>query len=145
MIKQLEMLTSEECQFLYQAPVLVSVLASCSYNSINEEQKADAIKLAHLKTYTALPLLVPYYVEVEAKFQNMFDEVVAKYSPFDEKKRNDLKKEIKKLDSVISKLDPEYGKALRLSLERYARHVKRANHSIFQDFVFPMYIKGLNE
>ena len=49
MIKQFEKLTTEERDLLYKAPVLVSVLASCSFNEVNKSQKADAIKLAHLK------------------------------------------------------------------------------------------------
>ena len=57
MIKQFEKLTTEERSLLYKAPVLVSVLVSCSFNEVNKYQEADAIKLAHLKTFTAIPLL----------------------------------------------------------------------------------------
>ena len=70
MIKQFEKLTTEERELLYKAPVLVSVLASCSFNEVNKSQKADAIKLAHLKTFTANPLLLPYYAEVEKTFKD---------------------------------------------------------------------------
>ena len=65
MIKQFEKLTAEERSLLYKAPVLVSVLASCSFNEVNKSQEADAVKLAHLKTFTASPLLLSYYREVE--------------------------------------------------------------------------------
>ena len=46
MIKQFEKLTQDEQDLLLRAPVLVSVLAACSYNYVNKSQKADAIKLA---------------------------------------------------------------------------------------------------
>ncbi|MFL5788992.1 MAG: hypothetical protein ACJ748_13115 [Flavisolibacter sp.] len=138
MIKQLEKLTIGEHVLLYKAAVFVSVLASCSFNSINEKQKADAIKLTHLKKYAALLLLTLYYIEVEEKFQKMFGDIIAEYSPFDEKNRNELKEEIKKLNFIINKLDIKYGKRLHTSLEKYAKHVKRANNNIFHDFVFPM-------
>ena len=36
MIKQFEKLTNEERNLLYKAPVLVSVLASCSFNRRNK-------------------------------------------------------------------------------------------------------------
>jgi hypothetical protein len=145
MIKQFEKLTTEERSLLYKAPVLVSVLASCSFNEVNKAQKADAIKLAHLKTFTASPLLLPYYTEVEKTFKEQFETTIKKYSPFHEAKRNDLIREIDKVNVVIRKLDKEYAHALYNSLEGYAKHVKKAAHSVFQDFIFPVPIPGLSD
>ena len=146
MIRQLEKLSKVDQQHLYKAPVLVSVLASGSLNDveINKSQKADAIKLAHLKTFTAMPLLRPYYAEVEKDFKEMFEEAIKKYFPFDETKRNELNKEMDRTSLIINKLDKEYAEALRKSFDRYAKHVKKATHSIFQDFIFPMPIEGLS-
>jgi hypothetical protein len=95
MITQFKKLSNEERELLYKAPVLVSVLASSSFNEVNKYQKADAVKLAHLKTFTATPLLLPYYAEVEKTFKEQFETSVKKYSPFDDAKRNDLKKKLK--------------------------------------------------
>lgn len=145
MIRQFEKLTGEERGLLYKAPVLVSVLASCSFNEVSKYQKADAIKLAHLKTFTASPLLLPYYAEVEKTFKEQFDAALEKYFPFDNAKRIKLKEEIEKVNLVIGKLDMEYAHLLHNSLERYARHVKKAAHSVFQDFIFPIPIRGLTE
>ena len=144
MIKQLEKLTTDERSLLHKAPVLVSVLASCSFNEVNKNQEADAIKLAHLKTFTAIPLLLPYYREAEITFKEQFETAIKKYFPFNEAKRNELKGEIDKVNLVIGKLDKEYAHALHKSLEGYANHVKKAAHSIFQDFIFPMPIPGLS-
>ncbi len=146
MIKQFEKLTNEERNLLFKAPVLVSVLASSSFNEIkiNKSQKADAIKLAHLKTFTAMPLLHSYYAEVEKDFKETFEEAIRKYFPFDENKRNELKEDMNKISLVINKLDKEYAEALGKSFERYAQHVKKAAHSIFQDFIVPMPIEGLS-
>jgi len=144
MIKQFEKITTEERSLLYKAPVLVSVLVSCSFNEVNKYQEADAIKLAHLKTFTAIPLLRPYYQEVELAFKEQFETAIKKYFPFDEAKRNELKGEIDRINLVIGKLDKEYAHALHKSLEGYANHVKKAAHSIFQDFIFPMPIPGLS-
>ena len=145
MIKEFKKLTSEEVDLLVRAPVIVSVLASCSYNEINKAQKGDAIKLAHLKTYTANPVLLCYYAEVEKIFKDEFETTVKKYFPFDDVKRNALKKEMKKIDIIIAKLDKGFADILRKSLEVYAKHVKKAAHSIFQDFIFPVYIDGLSD
>lgn len=143
MIKQFERLTEEERQLLYEAPVLLSVLASCTINKVNKGQKADAIKLAHLKTFTAAPLLLSYYAEVEKGFKEQFEYAVEKYFPFDETKLNEIKKELHKINFVISKLDKEYAVVLHASLDKFAKHLKKARHSIFEGFIFPLPIEGL--
>ena len=144
MIKQFEKLTEEEQTLLLKAPVLVSVLAACSFNYVNKAQKADAIKLAHFKTFTAAPVLLPYYIEVDKTFREEFDATVQQYFPFDDEKRNQLKKEISRVNNVIARLDKDYAAILHKSLEKYARHVNKAAHSIFEDFIFPIPIPGLS-
>lgn len=144
MIEQFKNLSTEEREHLYKAPVLVSVLVSCSLNEVNEAQKADAIKLSHLKTFTAIPALRDYYEEVDKNFKSQFEATVKEYFPFDENKRKTLKNEIEKVNLIIAKLDGSYGQVLHQSLEGYANHVKKAAHSVFQDFIFPFPIPGLS-
>jgi hypothetical protein len=145
MINRLEKLSGEERELLYKAPVLLSVLASCSSKGINPTQKKDAIWLAHLKTFTADPVLTPYYTEVEKQFVPQFEATVQKYYPFDEAHQTALKEEINKVEDVVAKLDTGYAEDLMKSLKAYANHVKRSKHSVFQDFMFPLKIAGLND
>lgn len=143
MIRQFEKLTTREYELLLNAPVLLSILASCPLNEINKSQKADAIKLAHLKTFTATPLLIPYYTEVDKDFKEKFEATAIRYFPFDEVSRNALKMEIESVNFIIDKLNTEYAYILQKSLQEYARHIKRAAHSIFQDFIFSVPMTGL--
>jgi hypothetical protein len=145
MLNQFKYLTDGERELLYKAPVLVSVLASCTFNEVNESRKADAIRLAHLKTFTATPLLLPYYAQVEKSFKEQLEEETKRYFPFDEPKRTALKEEIEKVNCLIGKLEKEYADALRKSLAMYSAHVKKATHSVFQDFLFPIPISGLTD
>jgi hypothetical protein len=145
MIKQLEILTTEERELLSKAPVLVSVLASCSFEEINKVQKADAIKLSHLKTFTADPLLLSYYAVVEKDFKNQFEIIAKEYFPFDKNKRNALKEKVDQVNSIIGKLEKPYSETLYKSLEKYSKHVKKATHTVFQDFIFPVPIPGLTD
>lgn len=138
MIKHFEKLTKEERELLLKAPVLVSLLASCSFNKINKSQKADAIKLAHIKTFAGDVPLIPYYDAVDKLFKEEYEDAQKKYAPFDDSKLNSLRKEIDKINAIISKLDKGYGKILHQSLENYGKHVKNAGHNVFQDFVFPL-------
>lgn len=145
MIPQFEKLNFREQELLIRAPVLLSVLASCSEHGINQKQKADAIKLAHIKTFTALPELQPYFKEVEKNFKEHFEEAAERYYPFDEEHRYLLKMEIKNIREIISRLNPTYALALTKSLERYVIHVKKATYSIFRDFIFPLAMPDLKD
>jgi hypothetical protein len=145
MIPQFEKLNLREQELLIKAPVLLSVLAACSEHFINQKQKADAIKLAHIKTFTAVPELQPYFKEVEKNFKAQFEETAERYYPFDEDHRNKLKMEIRNAQKIISGLEPSFAAALNKSLERYAIHVKRATYSIFRDFIFPLAMLDLRD
>ena len=145
MIQSFEKLEKEEVELLLKAPVLVSVLAASGDHEISNLEKANAIKLAHLKTFTAEPILQPYYNEVEKNFKTNFDAIVNKYSPFDDAKREALKKEMVTLNTAISKLDNEYARALHSSLSSYATHVKKADKVFLENFLFPIPIHGLTD
>ena len=145
MIPQFEKLNTAEKELLIKAPVLLSVLASCSGNAINKTQKADAIKLAHIKTFTAIPELQPYFKEAEVNFKELFEKTADRFYPFDEQKRILLKQEIARVQATIKKLEPRFAMALSKSLERYTIHVKRATHSIFRDFIFPLAMPDLRD
>jgi len=145
MITYFEKLTAEEKELLLKAPVLVSVLAASGDHEINKVRKADAVKLAHLKTFTDDFLLLPYYSEVEKSFENYFEITVKKYAPFDDAKREELKKEINVLNTVITKLDEDFAKTLHRSLANYANHVRKADKGFLENFIFPIPIHGLTD
>jgi len=145
MIKQLESLSAQEAHVLLKAPALISVYAACSYREVNPAQKADAIRLSHLKTFTANPMLISFYTEVEKHFKEQFEEAVEEYKPFDKQKMEMLKREIDRIKSVVKKLNAEYAKILLKSFEKYERHVRRAAHNVVEDFIFPIPIPGLSD
>jgi hypothetical protein len=87
MVNEFKNLTAEEQEMLLKAPVLVSVQAATRNHEISEAQKADAFKLAHLKTFTAAPQLAAYYEEVNQRFKVNFEAAIKKYAPFEDKTR----------------------------------------------------------
>ena len=145
MIKQFENLLPAEAQLLTKAPALISVYAACSLRGVNAAQKADAVKLAHLKTFTAHPALIPFYREVDQHFKEEFEDAAKEYTPFDGEQMYRLKQKIERIKFIVNKLDPEYAKLLLKSFEKYERHVRRAAHSVVEDFIFPIPIPGLSD
>jgi len=145
LMSEFRKLSPEELIFLYKAPVLVSVLAASSDNKINQTQKEEALKLAHLKTFTARIQLLYYYKEVEKRFKENFEALEKQFSPFDPTQREALQKEIANVGRIINKLDKSLARILQESLNRYARHVKKSGVGILDDMIFPLPINGLNQ
>jgi len=146
MIEQIKKLTQAEREILFKAPILVSVLAASWDHEISNREEADAIEFVHIKTFSAAPLLIDYYKEVSNDFKKHFETTVKKYAPFDDAKREALKKEISRLNNVIAKLDKEFAKTLHKSLAAYAEHVKKAyKKGLLMNFVFPVPIRGFTD
>ena len=146
MIEQIKNLTMEERDILFKAPILVSVLTASWDHEISSHEKKEIIELEHIKTFSANPLLISYYKEVEKDLKKHYDETIKKYSPFDNTKREELKKEINKLNTVIAKLDVNFAKALHKSLATYAENVRNAFKSnLLLNFIFPIPIPGLTD
>jgi hypothetical protein len=145
MIKEFEKLSGWEQELLLKAPVVVSILAASTTGEINEWEKVDAIKLAHLKTFTAQPLLIPYYKEVDKFFKLNFEAMAKKYAPFNDANRVLLQKTVDEINKVISKLSEEFATTLRASLLGYAEHVKKAYKGFIMNFIFPFPLPGLTE
>lgn len=146
MITEFEYLSAEEREQLLRAPVLISLLVSCSPNMINETKKRDAIKLAHLRTFTAPPSLRPYYEAVDPIFKPEFEKAEKLYFPFDQENRDTVKRELKHIYQLMEKLDVEYANLLLKSFETYSRHIRKSEYSVFQDVIFPLgytELKGL--
>jgi len=146
MIEQINNLSQEETETLYKAPILLSVLSASWNHEISKKEKADMIELEYIKTFSAIPLLIPYYKEVEKKFKVYFEEIMNKYSPFDDAKRESLKKDIHSLNMIIAKLDKGFAQKLHTSLTAYAEHVKKADeNSLLMNFIFPIPIHGFTD
>ncbi len=143
MKKEFGQLSEMEKELLLRAPAIVSVLAASKARKIYEWEKADAIQLTQLKTFTARSLVIDYYKEVENVFEQNFETVAKKYAPFDDVKMEKLQNEVDTINHVIDKLETEFADELHASLRDFAEHVKNAYKGLVVNFLFP--ISGLTE
>jgi len=74
---------------------------------------------------------------VEKIFRTEFENAVKLYCPLDNNKRKQIEAELEHASAAIGKLDKSFSMVLYNSLKEYTEHVKKARHSIFQDFEFP--------
>ncbi|MFD1094142.1 hypothetical protein [Salegentibacter chungangensis] len=138
-------LSDKDRALLLKAPALVSLLAASTDGKIDKKEKADAIELSHMRTFTAPPSLQPYYKEVEKNFKSDLKELIQKYSPLDEPQQEALSKETQQAYDVLKQLNEGYRIDLSESLKSYARHVGNVHKNFLQFFVFPLKIDGLTD
>jgi len=145
MENQLKKLSDKDRALLLNAPVLVSLLAASTDGIIDKKEKADAIELSHLRTFTAPPLLQPYYKEVEKIFKPELENLIEQYAPLNEVQQKVLHKEIEKAYDVLGRLDKNFRKQLTESLKSYAKHVGNIHRNFLEYFVFPIPITGITD
>lgn len=142
---QLEKLSDHDRALLLKAPALVSVLAAGAHGEITASQKAHALELSHLRTFTAPPVLQPYYKEVEKVFKPELERLIQQYFPIDSQKRTALRHEFRKVYAVLPHLDEYFRYHLVKSLKSYARHVLDDHQHFFEFFAFPLAIPGITQ
>lgn len=145
MIEQFESLNEEERALLLKAPALVSILASSTDQEMDETEKADAIKLSHLRTFTADPMLRPYYQEVEKAFKAQLVELLQLHNPLNEYSRKAIEREIKNVNKLLGRLDKKFAEKLGKSLNSYAEHVNKSKRNFMEYFVLPLNIPGITD
>ena len=64
--------------------------------------------------------------------------------PKEKNRRNAaIKKELSNLEKIVSKLSKEYSDVMFHSMDSFTKHVSKAHHNVFVDFIFPVPIEGL--
>lgn len=145
MENELKKLSQDDLYLLLKAPAIVSFMAAATEGKMDEKEKADAIELSHLRTYTSEEMLQPYYKEVEKNFKAELNELIRNYSLMDEEKKRELQDKMEKINAIINKLDPAFALSLKESLNTYAKHVANIHRTFLEYFVFPMNIPGVTD
>lgn len=144
-MQELDILSPEEKKKVLQAPAYISILAANADGKLDEEEKYQAIKFSHIKTYTAHKLLKPFYQEVEKHFIENIDLINQNLHGTKEERDKAIHEELEKINTIIGKLDLFSSNALRKSLKEYGEHVAKAHKNIMESFVIPFSIKGLTD
>ena len=118
-------------------------MATSYHGTIDEIEKEDAIRLNHLRTFTAEPELQFFYSEVEKVFKNQVNELVNKYQPMNRLKRNEILDEISEANEVLGKTDKEFAKMFKHSMKTYEEHVIRSRNNVVEYFLFPFDLPSL--
>jgi hypothetical protein len=127
---------------LLKIPALLTLLAA-SYSGLLEKDKEDAVKLTHLRTFSAEPELQFYYMELEKVFQKEMDELIQRYYPLDSEKRKSIVAEINEANTILEHVDKEFAFLFKHSMKTYEEHVIRSRNNVVEYFLFPFDLPSL--
>lgn len=146
MSTEIEHLNEADREIILRAPALVAILAAISDDGeVSKHEKAESIKLAHFRTYTAAPILQNYYKEVDKVFEAYFEEEMAQLPEDWKDKEEYLEERLTSLNQVLPKMDDVYAQTLVKSLKSFAKHVFKSNSSFLEYFVLPVFMNKVEK
>ncbi|MEJ7827349.1 MAG: hypothetical protein WKF91_04120 [Segetibacter sp.] len=143
-MKQFSTLTKEDREALLKFPAYITLLAADSDGLLDKAEKKEAIKLEHIKTFSADPLLAEFYKEADKVFKINLEKLDKNLPEERDRRETSIKVELVKLEKIILKLGEDYTSAMHRSMKSFKDHVSKAHHNVLIDFIFPMPIKGLS-
>lgn len=143
-MKQFNTLTKQENEALLKFPAYITLLAADSDGVLDKAEKKEAIKLEHIKTFSADPLLAGFYKEADKVFKNNLEQIDKDLPQEKNSREAAIKNELTKLEQITSKLGEDYISVMHHSMNSFKDHVSKAHHNVLIDFIFPIPIKGLS-
>jgi len=143
-MKFFENLSEREKEMLLKFPAYISLLAA-NNDKLDETEKKAAIKFTHIKTFTCDPLLSEFYKSAEKVFENNIEQLDQDLPKEHDKREAAIKKELLKLEKIVSKLGKKYTIIMHHSMKSFKDHVSKAHNNVLMDFIFPIPIPGLSE
>ncbi|MDG1276137.1 MAG: hypothetical protein P8O16_02575 [Algoriphagus sp.] len=138
-------LSKREYQLLLNFPVYVSLLAANTDGKMDNAEKLSAIEFAHIKSYSCDPLLADFFQEVDKSFEKTLQELNNSLPQSKAKRDVAIKAELLKIESLVSKLEPETIAVIHKSMKAFKEHISLAHHNVLIDFLFPLQIFGISD
>jgi len=138
-------LSEQEYTALLKFPAYISLLAANWDDELNENEKKVAIKLSHTKTFSCDPLLTEFYKESDKVFKKNIEQLDNDLPKGKKSRETAIKKELLKLDKIVSKLGKEYASTMHNSMESFKYHVSKAHYNVLMNFNLSLSTKGLTE
>lgn len=132
--------TQDELTKLGDAIVWTAILAAIHQDGvIQQSEKAEAIKQAHIRTYSTADYLKPIYQQLDSNFEQLFETYIALLpETSEEDKENFIREKLVVALSVLPELGPIFTKKFIEDIRDVYNRVFRANSNVFQIFAFPI-------
>lgn len=121
-IKALSRLSESEKEFLFKAPLLVCILIAGADGKVDNKEITEAIQMTRKKHWVK-SVLTGFFQELSYDFEDKLKVVMQSY-PFEVKKRNsEIATELSHVNSLWSKLEPEFRVAYYEMMKHLARGI----------------------
>ena len=140
LFKNLSVLEKSE---LLKFPAYISMLAANINDKLDEEEKKAVVKLSHTATFACNPLLTEFDKEADKVFEKNIVQLDNDLPKEKALREAIIKKELLKLEKIVSKLGKKYVSTMHHSMKIFKEHVSKAHHSVLVDFIIPVSIPGL--
>ena len=122
-------LTKEERQCLYKAPVYVSLLGAIENGKITSNETKEATILVHYRTFTSNSILHEYYKKVEEYFINNTKKEKIMLPSNEKKAKEILHKKLEEVNSILTKVKSKFSNELKKSLYSLANHIANTDNN----------------
>ena len=116
-------LTKEERQCLYKAPVYVSLLGALENGEITSNEIKEATILVHYRTFTSNSILHEYYKKVEQLFINNIQKEKIMLPSNEIQAKEILHKKLDEVNTILTKVKSKFSNELKKSLYSLANHI----------------------
>lgn len=131
--------TPEELQRLGDAIVWTTILAAIHNDGvIDESEKAEAIKITHLRSIISEDYLKPIYSHLDDHFERDFDAYSAMLVGTQEEKEALIQEKMQEALEILPKIGPYFTERFSKNITDLYNKVFSSNSSVFQVFMLPM-------
>jgi len=114
---------------------IAALAAIADDGTIDDAEKASAVKLAQQRTFTSNEVLQDFYKEVDANFEGDLSDEIKTLEGFDANtKKKNLRKQLKAIQPILDKLSNDFAYHYAESQESFAKHVFKANNNMLMHF-----------
>lgn len=127
MIEEFKNLTQEEVEVMYKVPVLVSILIAGADNDIDRSEIRQAVSLSKIKQTKAREDLIDYYKEAGKDFEDKMKVMIQQYPARSEERNPLIIAELKKLNSILPKLNNNFAQEFYGSIKDIAKKIAESS------------------
>lgn len=141
-------LTDQEYRELVDLPIWISLLAAYEHDGkIDKDERAEAIRIAHLRSFDSPYDIRDYALQVYRDFDHRFRRLDEALTGEDgEKKVEEIRAKIQDIYvRLVPKIEPSVVEDLFNTLESFYRHVFVSNRSFLQYFALPIVSNRLDK
>lgn len=141
-----ENLSAEEYRQLLDAPVWMALMAA--YNNdgrITESEREGAIRLAHVRSYTAPKSIRKLYIEISKDFPQRLRQLNSRLPENQKDKLAYIRAQVKSSHKLLAKLDSDVAETLEENLNSFYKHVFNCDKGFFHYFALPVFSNRLEK